>query len=34
MVPGTGSRDPEVLAFADAARLLLEFSGHKYTGGC
>ncbi|MGB9122130.1 MAG: hypothetical protein WCE73_16025 [Candidatus Angelobacter sp.] len=32
--PGTGSREPEVLAFADAARLLLEFSGHKYNGGC
>ncbi|HEX3092059.1 MAG TPA: hypothetical protein VHW72_05510 [Candidatus Angelobacter sp.] len=32
--PGTGPRDPEVLAFADAARLLLEFSGHKYKGGC
>jgi hypothetical protein len=32
--PGIESRDPEMLAFADAARLLLEFSGHKYNGGC
>ncbi len=32
--PGTGSREPEVLAFAGAARLLLDFSGHKYNGGC
>ena len=32
--PGAESRDPEVLAFADAARLLIEFSGHKYNDGC
>jgi len=32
--PGTDSGDPQVQAFAHAARLLLEFSGHKQPGGC
>lgn len=32
--PGIESRDPQVLAFADAARLLLEFAGHKYNHDC
>ena len=32
--PATQTRDPQALAFADAARLLLEFSGHKYNGDC
>ncbi len=32
--PGVESHAPETLAFADAARLLFEFAGHKYKGGC
>lgn len=32
--PATESESPQALAFADAARLLLEFAGHKYAGHC
>jgi hypothetical protein len=32
--PAIESPSPQALAFADAARLLLEFAGHKYKGDC
>ncbi len=32
--PGTESNSVQTLAFADAARLLLEFAGHKHKGDC
>jgi hypothetical protein len=32
--PATESDSPHALAFAGAARLLLEFAGHKYKGDC
>jgi len=32
--PATESDSPQALAFADAARLLLEFAGQKYKGDC
>jgi hypothetical protein len=32
--PANDSQSPQALAFADAARLLLEFAGHKYKGDC
>jgi hypothetical protein len=32
--PGSGSDDAQGKAFANAAKLLLEFAGHKHRGGC
>lgn len=32
--PATKSDSPQALAFAGAARLLLEFAGRKYKGDC
>jgi hypothetical protein len=32
--PATESNSPQALAFADAARLVLEFAGQKYKGDC
>ncbi len=32
--PGTESHDPQVVAFAEAARFLLELAGQKHNGGC
>lgn len=32
--PGTESKSPDILAFAEACRLLLKYAGHPYKGDC